>query len=366
MSIPIPKPISLQTREEIIRVIDILLSDQTGEQKLIVANDGNTYLNTEILAFLNTGIKDSRFDSKIANRTLISILENKKFAEIIKCGVIQKDDPNRDEILSLFESPISHDIMSSPFIIPSGSSYEQCDIKRSIAHKPTDPLTRQPLHLENLIPNKALLDLIAVYAEIDSKVLDNIRERLKIAEEEILRAEKEIKAITKSLTITTIKLAIFGIVILADYLLLISLALINRQLFGGEVTTMIGELVLFIAPVTAGTLCLLNHEKAREYIKNLNIKKQEKIAFVESSRPILEFEKRVTDALLAKAAASSSTIIPVESSPLDSGAGVSLVKNTEGQRFFGKICAADISALQPDVPTEASPLLASSQISRKP
>jgi hypothetical protein len=368
----IPKPISLQTREEILKLIEIIKSDKTDSQKLVVANDGETYFKSDL-----DDLTSAPFDFQIENRTLFDILKNQKFCEIVLNNAILKDGSDREEILKLFESPISFEIMTSPFIIPSGNSFEQSDIKRSIAHSATDPFTRKPLKLEDLIPNKALLNLTAFYSQIDSKILDNIRDRLKIAEEEILRAENEIKTITKCLKKTIIKSVILGIIILADILLLISLAFINRQLFGGEITTIIGELVLFLVPLTMGTLCLCNREKASEYIKNLNIKKQEKIAFVESSRPIFEFEKRVTDALLLKAAACSSAIIPIDSSPLDTGAGASLIKNTENQRFFGKPCAADTSALQLNYkneksteearkPTEATPFLASSQKSGKP
>lgn len=55
-----------------------------------------------------------------------------------------------------FNCPISNEMMKDPVMTPNGDSYDRVNIEEWIRSKGTDPLTREPLALTQLIPNRAL------------------------------------------------------------------------------------------------------------------------------------------------------------------------------------------------------------------
>ncbi len=60
-----------------------------------------------------------------------------------------------------FVCPLTLEVMEDPVISPpSGQSYERAAIMAALAVKAEDPLTRAPLKLTTLIPNRALKDTI--------------------------------------------------------------------------------------------------------------------------------------------------------------------------------------------------------------
>ena len=52
--------------------------------------------------------------------------------------------------------PITFEVMHDPVITPTGVSFERVGILKHIKATGCDPLTRLPLHAEQLIPNVAL------------------------------------------------------------------------------------------------------------------------------------------------------------------------------------------------------------------
>ena len=58
--------------------------------------------------------------------------------------------------------PITQDIMSDPVIDPEGNSYERNAILEALAIKNESPITRSTLRTDQLIPNRALIDAIAL------------------------------------------------------------------------------------------------------------------------------------------------------------------------------------------------------------
>ncbi len=59
--------------------------------------------------------------------------------------------------------PLTHQIITDPVIDPEGNSYESSAIIEWLAKKQESPLTRSPLGVDELIPNRNLKDLIHHY-----------------------------------------------------------------------------------------------------------------------------------------------------------------------------------------------------------
>ena len=60
----------------------------------------------------------------------------------------------------IYLCPITSQFMSDPVITPSGNSFEREAIEKSIAISGVCPLTREPLKFDQLIPNRALKQMI--------------------------------------------------------------------------------------------------------------------------------------------------------------------------------------------------------------
>ena len=52
--------------------------------------------------------------------------------------------------------PITHEIMTDPVLAPDTHNYEREAIVRYLHATPISPLTRQPMRVEQLIPNREL------------------------------------------------------------------------------------------------------------------------------------------------------------------------------------------------------------------
>eukprot|EP00753_Platysulcus_tardus_P015698 PLAT5220.1.p1 GENE.PLAT5220.1~~PLAT5220.1.p1 ORF type:complete len:278 (+),score=93.46 PLAT5220.1:339-1172(+) len=59
--------------------------------------------------------------------------------------------------------PISMDVMIDPVITPSGISYERAVVEDHLARSETDPISREPLQVPQLVPNLALREMIEQY-----------------------------------------------------------------------------------------------------------------------------------------------------------------------------------------------------------
>jgi hypothetical protein len=64
------------------------------------------------------------------------------------------------ELPGCFVCPITAQAMVDPVMDPEGNSYERAAIHRWLARSATSPVTRAPLRLESLAPNRALRDAI--------------------------------------------------------------------------------------------------------------------------------------------------------------------------------------------------------------
>lgn len=62
-----------------------------------------------------------------------------------------------------FICPITHNIMNEPYVDNEGNSYEETAIKQWLTNNNTSPITRSPLTINNLMPNRSLKEAIIAY-----------------------------------------------------------------------------------------------------------------------------------------------------------------------------------------------------------
>lgn len=75
-----------------------------------------------------------------------------------------------------FVCPITQDVMVDPVSDRDGNSYERAAIEQWIASTGVSPLTRQPMSVADLVPNRALCDAIAEYRRNESAAVANATE----------------------------------------------------------------------------------------------------------------------------------------------------------------------------------------------
>jgi hypothetical protein len=56
--------------------------------------------------------------------------------------------------------PVTYEIMSDPVLMPDGHTYDRKSIARCLANSPTSPVTRQPMSMEQAVPNRFAKELI--------------------------------------------------------------------------------------------------------------------------------------------------------------------------------------------------------------
>lgn len=70
-------------------------------------------------------------------------------------------DTDMDALPGSFYCPLTQDVMTDPVIDPEGNSYERVAITDWLKRNATSPITRNPLSIGQLTPNRALKDLIS-------------------------------------------------------------------------------------------------------------------------------------------------------------------------------------------------------------
>lgn len=78
------------------------------------------------------------------------------------------DGSDDDSIPDNLKCPITLAIFKDPVMTPFGHTYERSAIKAHIAQKKTDPLTGKPLDLNDLVPNRAIKDMVNVFQQMKS------------------------------------------------------------------------------------------------------------------------------------------------------------------------------------------------------
>ena len=70
-----------------------------------------------------------------------------------------------------FRCPLSHTWIEDAVITPEGHTYDRRHIERWLAVSETDPMTRSPLAVASLIPNRALQRAIDRYRPLEQRFL---------------------------------------------------------------------------------------------------------------------------------------------------------------------------------------------------
>ena len=85
---------------------------------------------------------------------------NKRYKKKTRGGMQGVGEQVEEETPPYYMCPITKQIMEDPVIDPEGNSYEKYAIKFWLTKNSTSPITRNPLTVDQLVPNRALQDAI--------------------------------------------------------------------------------------------------------------------------------------------------------------------------------------------------------------
>ena len=88
---------------------------------------------------------------------------NKHFKIVLIMALPQIVAPLSDKTMQNISCPISQDVMQYPVCTPDGNTYDRDHIIEWIKRNHTCPLTRLPLNINDLVPNKSLKCIIEGY-----------------------------------------------------------------------------------------------------------------------------------------------------------------------------------------------------------
>src|SRR5579872_2144680 len=113
---------------------------------VLVSNDGSRYnYDSSLLANIC-----KKFDTDMKMESVEWEMEKE---------IEQSIEENKDLLC-----PITHSIMKNPYIDKEGNSYEKDAIIEWLSQRQTSPLTKNKLTLEDLVPNRALKNIIQLTA----------------------------------------------------------------------------------------------------------------------------------------------------------------------------------------------------------
>ena len=118
-----------------------------------------------------------------------------KMSYISSSSVSKVSIPDSVEIPAHFICPITGDLMRNAVMGPDGHSYDEEAIRQWLTKNPTSPKTRQPMYLEQLIPNRQLRE------GISSFILSYMTGYTEVPEPSVLKTEPS----TTSSAITSYK-----------------------------------------------------------------------------------------------------------------------------------------------------------------
>jgi len=78
---------------------------------------------------------------------------------------------------------ITEKLMDYPVIGPDGYTYEKAAIEEWLSRNNTSPMTRQEMRIEDLVPNRALADVLEAYrGKVDQNIEPLINRRRRVQE----------------------------------------------------------------------------------------------------------------------------------------------------------------------------------------
>lgn len=149
------------------------------DEQFLVADNGNTYLLQDILALTDKEAESLGFQflgkdhkkysaGEIRSKTKSPLIKNQVLIDaLLTIKMVQKakEETKSQNLLNItFEEvcPITQENFIFPVIAPSGQNFEKYNINLWLLKNNINPVTRENLTKKDLIPNKALKDLIWV------------------------------------------------------------------------------------------------------------------------------------------------------------------------------------------------------------
>ena len=152
-----PQEYGFNPKQLLSALVDVYLNLRDKESfQLAVARDGRSYKPEN---FENASAIMSRY----ALKSTTDINTWNKFAATVK-EVKEVDDQEEEdlgEIPDEFLDPLMYSLMSDPVILPSSKvSIDRATIRSHLLSDPNDPFNREPLKIEQVIPNSELKEQI--------------------------------------------------------------------------------------------------------------------------------------------------------------------------------------------------------------
>ncbi len=262
---------------------------------LVVAEDGNTYLKSDIVS---TDIYPLK---KLApNRQLVDAISSKTLRKALLLGNEVTED-EQDEIKQLYSCPISLEVTYLPIITPGGYLYDQREIQTSLVRSgPRDPYTRDPLYRDQLIPNSCLLQLLILYAQKDKSILDVLVDRVKDlrdGEKEAAGRLQEIEKAIRPNKMLTIILALIAIGVYGSMIASITIPKLRSTLYPTALGPWPGGLLVCAVSISIACCCCACSQwmKGKERLnEELNLQKDT----LSAKTTLLKLEESVIKPLL--------------------------------------------------------------------
>jgi hypothetical protein len=125
---------------------------------------------------------------------LRNALDNKLLRQALVTG--KAAEQHKKELQEIFNCPIAYELAVLPAITTAGQHYDFASIQESLVRVgPRDPITRQELHADGVVFNRAFSQLLFLYADIDQSIAEMIRDRLHTMREDIERSEEQLHAV---------------------------------------------------------------------------------------------------------------------------------------------------------------------------
>lgn len=125
----------------------------------LAKNTGDTFASAHLVY---RGADAYAWEQRVAARAREAAAEQASAAIARARAAVAGDDVR--EPPAAFVCPIGLAVMEDPVVTPAGHSYERSAIQRALAHSSRDPFTGEELQLTQLLPNRALREVIEHWA----------------------------------------------------------------------------------------------------------------------------------------------------------------------------------------------------------
>ena len=155
-----PQEYGFNPKQLLSALVDVYLNLKDKESfQLAIARDGRSY-KPENFEYASTIM------TRYALKSATDIDKWNKFAATIKAvkEVDEQEEEELGEIPEEYLDPLMYSLMSDPVILPSSKvSMDRATIRSHLLSDPNDPFNREPLKIEQVIPNDKLREQIELF-----------------------------------------------------------------------------------------------------------------------------------------------------------------------------------------------------------